>query len=157
MSHLRNPLSSKRAVQPPGNLLSCLPKLLCQARSAVTRGLCAAKVEEKMAEFLTISRLHIQYLNCHTEKYIFSHCFEELHPISPDEALSYDPSPLQSVLSKTLYFAFHLHSDESRATFWLAAMWSFWHTFRLNDCSRSWHLRCKWGNSFHVLAEKSRH
>lgn len=68
-----------------------------------------------MEEFLTIPRLHICTLIVIQKRVnIFSHCFEDLHPISPDEALSYDPSPLQSVLSKTLYFAFHLHSDESQ-------------------------------------------
>lgn len=106
-----------------------------------------------MEEFLIIPRLHICTLIVIQKSVnIFSHCFEDLHPISPDEALSYDPSPLQSVLSKTLYFAFHLHSE---ATSWLAATWSFWHTFRLNDSSSSWHLRRKWGNSFRFWQKRA--
>lgn len=43
----------------------------------------------------------------------------------------------------------------AKATSWLAATWSFWHTFRLNDSSSSWHLRRKWGNSFRFWQKRA--
>lgn len=57
--HLRYILSSKGASRPQEKPLSCLPEKVCKAQSMVTRGLCAAKVEEKRSPFLAISRLHI--------------------------------------------------------------------------------------------------